>query len=89
MTLEELRTQIDTVDQQLTQLLEKRMALVLQIAEYKKTTQKTVRDLAREQIVLEEVAQRVKNPEYTATIVATYQDILKHSRAYQTNFLKK
>ena len=84
-----LRAQIDQIDQQITQLIEQRMTVVEQIASHKKQEQAAVRDPKREQIVLEQVACCVKNPAYTASIVATFEDILAHSRAYQENHLKK
>ena len=89
MNLEELRIQIDNIDDQLTQLLEARMALVLQIAEHKQTTGTAIRDNKRQQIVLEKVASRVQNPAYTDSIVNTYKDILKNSRDYQKHLLEK
>ena len=89
MNLEELRTQIDAIDSQLTQLLENLMALVLQIAEHKKVNGAAIQDNSREQVVLEKVARRVQNPVYVDSIVNTYKDILKNSRDYQKQLLKK
>lgn len=89
MNLEEIRTQIDETDQALTALLEQRMALVLKIAEFKKEHQAIVFDPAREQVVLDKVADRVKNKTYTQTIVSTYKDLMAHSRQFQNDFLKK
>lgn len=89
MNLEEIRKQIDSTDKALTVLIEQRMALVLQIAEYKKVSEKAVLDPSREQIVLDKIAAYVENPDYTQTIVSTYKDILVHSREFQTAYLKK
>ncbi|MQW23017.1 MULTISPECIES: chorismate mutase [unclassified Lactococcus] len=89
MNLEEIRKQIDSTDKALTALIEQRMALVLQVAEYKKASGKAVLDPSREQIVLDKIATYVENPNYTQTIVSTYKDIMAHSREFQTAYLKK
>ncbi|QDK70126.1 chorismate mutase [Lactococcus protaetiae] len=89
MNLKDLRCEIDQIDEQITQLLEQRMNLVLDIAKTKKIQKIEVVDLSREQLVLDRIAQKVQNPEYRSTIVNTYQDIMKNSRAYQQDFLKE
>jgi len=66
MTLEEIRQEIDQVDDALVALLEQRMNLVGQVVAFKKSTGKAVADPKREE-----------------TILATFADILKHSRAFQ------
>ncbi len=88
-TLESLRQTIDTIDQQLVQLLEKRMQTVSKIGQLKKATNHAVYDETREQQVLNKIAKRVKDSEYTASIVATYQDLMKHSREFQNQLHKE
>ncbi len=83
LNLEEIRTQIDAIDQDLVKLIEARMQLVTQVAAYKKETGKAVLDTKREEAVLAKVASRVQNPDYTDTIVNTFSDIMANSRAYQ------
>ena len=51
--LEQARAEIDTVDAQLAALFERRMAAVLQVAEYKRAHGLPVYDAARETAVLE------------------------------------
>lgn len=87
MNLEETRKQIDHVDQEIVALLEKRMQLVTEVTAYKRTTGKQVLDSSREERVLEKIASHVQEKDFEATIVHTYQDIMKHSRAYQTEKL--
>ncbi|MGT2742999.1 chorismate mutase [Streptococcus plurextorum] len=89
MDLETIRQDIDAIDSQLVVLLEKRMALVTQVAAYKKATGKAVLDAAREEAVLEKVAARVDDKDFEAAIVATFSDIMKHSRDYQAATLGK
>lgn len=88
MNLDDIRSDIDMVDSQLLALLEQRMDLVSQVATYKKMTGVRVLDNSREIAILDKVANRVKEPLFTETIVNTFRDILKNSRAYQEQTLK-
>ena len=88
MNLDDIRSDIDMVDSQLIALLEQRMDLVSQVATYKKMTGARVLDNSREIAILDKVANRVKEPLFTETIVNTFRDILKNSRAYQEQTLK-
>lgn len=88
MNLDDIRSDIDTLDAQLVQLLEARIALVSQVATFKKMTGGRVLDNSRELVILDRVASQVENPDYTETVVNTFKDILKNSRAYQEKVLK-
>ena len=88
MNLDDIRNDIDMVDSQLIALLEQRMDLVSQVATYKKMTGARVLDNSREIAILDKVSNRVKEPLFTETIVNTFRDILKNSRAYQEQTLK-
>ena len=88
MNLDDIRSDIDMVDSQLIALLEQRMDLVSQVATYKKMTGVRVLDNSREIAILDKVSNRVKEPLFTETIVNTFRDILKNSRAYQEQTLK-
>ena len=46
-----------------------------------------VLDNSRELVILDRVASRVVDPDYTETVVNTFKDILKNSRAYQEKVL--
>lgn len=83
MNLEEIRQEIDRVDDALIALLEKRMNLVGQVVDFKKSTGKAVLDNKREEVIISRVADKVENKDYQAAIVATFSDILKHSRTFQ------
>ena len=83
-----IRQEIDQVDQELVVLLEKRMALVTQVAAYKRATGKAILDTSREKVVLNKVASRVKNKDFETTLVNTFADIMKNSRDYQAKQLK-
>ncbi|MFS9079075.1 chorismate mutase [Streptococcus infantis] len=83
MDLDIIRQEIDKIDDQIVQLLEERMHLVEGVVAYKKSTGKQILDSKREEAIFEKVRNRVSDKKYEETIVATFSDILKHSRDYQ------
>lgn len=83
MTLEEIRQEIDQIDDALVVLLEKRMNLVGQVVAFKKSNGKAVADPKREERIFAKVASKIENTNYQEPILATFTDILKHSRAFQ------
>lgn len=87
MNLDCIREQINTIDSQLVELLEKRMELVDQVTAYKRATGKPVLDTSRENAVLERVGKLVQKDDYRSTIQATFSDIMTQSRAYQSSKL--
>ena len=72
--LEQARTEIDTVDAQLAALFERRMAAVLQVAEYKRAHGLPIYDAAREAAVLEKAAARIQQP----ALRPYYKDHVQH-----------
>lgn len=78
------RKAIDRIDQELVRLLEERMQAVSEIADIKKANQINVLDTSREDQVLAKVAENVRQKEFEETIVATFKDVMKHSRKYQS-----
>ncbi|RZI49338.1 chorismate mutase [Lactococcus kimchii] len=89
MNLTELRKEIDQVDQEIVRLLEERMNIVQKIGQAKQAQQITILDSSREETVLNQARQNVKNPAYQETIVNTYKDIMKNSRLYQKEAREK
>ena len=83
MTLEEIRQEIDQVDDAIVTLLEQRMNLVDQVVTLKKLTGTAVLDSKREDVIFARVADKVENKDYKETVVATFSDILKRSREFQ------
>ena len=83
MTLEEIRQEIDQVDDAIVALLEQRMNLVDQVVALKKLTVTAVLDSKREDVIFARVADKVENKDYKETVVATFSDILKRSREFQ------
>ena len=83
MDLDNIRKEIDKIDDQIVQLLEERMHLVEDVVAYKKATGKPILDTKREEVIFEKVKSRVSNKKYEEAIVETFSDILKRSRNYQ------
>lgn len=86
--LMQAREKIDTIDQEIVSLLEKRLSAVSEVIAYKAQTKKAVLDTSREENVLENVAALVKDENYRETIVETFKDIMKQSRNYQEGRLE-
>lgn len=88
MDLDNIRQEIDKIDDQIVQLLEERMHLVEGVVAYKKASGKSILDTKREEVIFEKVKSRVGNKKYEDTIVETFSDILKRSRDYQDKTIK-
>ena len=85
MTLEDYRSEIDSIDDCLAALFRQRMAVAAKIAAYKKEHGLAVADAAREQQKLEEL--RRKCPDFPEDITALYETIFSLSRGYQSRLL--
>lgn len=83
MDLDQIRKDIDQIDQELVALLEKRMVCVGQIIEYKEQQGLPVLDQRREREVLEKVGSLVTDEQYLTTIQAQFQDMMNRSRDFQ------
>ena len=83
MDIQELRQEIDRVDEELIQLFRRRMAAAAQIAQYKKQHNLPVLDRLREREVLARAAEAAgpELEEYARVLFATLFDL---SRSYQT-----
>lgn len=88
MNLDIIRQEIDQIDDQIVKLLEERMHLVEGVVAYKRASSKPILDSKREEVIFEKVKNRVEDKRYQETIVATFSDILKRSRAYQDQNIK-
>lgn len=83
MDLDQIRKDIDQIDQELVALLEKRMVCVGQIIEYKEQQGLPVLDQRREREVLEKVGSLVTDEQYRSTIQAQFRDLMARSRDFQ------
>lgn len=78
LDLSKIRSDIDSIDEEIARLFEKRMETVNKVAEYKKANNLPVRDEAREAVVLGKCKQRVQNSAYAdglRKIMAQIMDI--------------
>ena len=82
MNLEEIRTEIDSIDKELVSLFIRRMNCASAVAEYKKANNLPILDASRERALLKKVSELSGEEleEYTRTL---YSTILSLSRSYQ------
>lgn len=81
--LDQYRKDIDQIDQELTQLFEKRMETVLKVGEYKKQHHLPVLDASREKEVIQKNVNRLNNQafaEETAEFFQAMMDITKKTQ---------
>ncbi|AMG30088.1 prephenate dehydratase [Grimontia hollisae] len=90
LSLDEIRTNVSRIDQELLSLLAERRKLSLEVAKSKIQTQKPVRDIEREQALLERLVADGKShdldPQYVTKIFHT---IIEDSVLYQQAFLQR
>lgn len=87
--LEELRSQIDEVDAELSDLLEKRMEIVEKIGETKRKNNIPVIDHTRASLVVEKAAERLKSKKYNSEITQIFTSIVKISEGMQKEKIMK
>ena len=76
LDLEVIRKEIDKVDRQLAAILEARLGLVMQVAEYKKAKGMPVKDKAREAKVVEKVTGFLDNKDYVPAVETIMHSIM-------------
>lgn len=86
--LEQARSGINEIDQKMAELFEKRMNLVVQVANYKKKNGMQVFDSSREQQVIERCTQYIKNIDLQPYYVQFIQDLMDISKKYQHKLLE-
>ena len=82
-SLEELRKQLDEVDDQIVRLYEERMSICRQVGEYKIETGRKVFDRQREKEKLQDVAGKVTSEFYKKGVQELYQQLMSMSRKLQ------
>ncbi|MBQ2845813.1 MAG: chorismate mutase, partial [Firmicutes bacterium] len=88
LDLSQLRTQIDDIDTQITELFKQRMEIALDVAKYKKENGLPVLNDRREKEVLHKVSEQIGEPldGYARLVFNTMFDA---SRSYQNNYLAR
>lgn len=84
--LEELRREIDSIDQKMVELFKRRMEVVTQVAAYKKERGLPILDASRERALLGKVGQAAGD-ELADYIQSVYRTLLSASRSYETGKL--
>lgn len=85
MNLNDLRNDIDKIDREIINLLEKRMDISKSVGDYKEKNNIPVLNINREMEVLNSIASISKNKEYTKQLTDVYIAIMKGSRSLQKN----
>lgn len=85
--IKELRNEIDSLDKQLVELLEKRLDVVTEVVKYKISNNKPIFDASREEEVLAKNLQRVQNSVYEGVIEQVLVALMDYSKEYQHNFV--
>jgi chorismate mutase/prephenate dehydratase len=84
MDLNQLRTQIDSIDEKLVELLNQRAHCVLQIGRYKQQNQRAVYEPQREELVMANVARCNNGPLPGNELATIYTTILAAMRRLQS-----
>lgn len=88
MDIKELRQEIDSIDNQLVELFEKRMRTASAIADYKRANGLAVSDKGREREVINKVTGKI-SPEFSEYTRVLYQTIFDVSCSYQRSINSK
>ncbi len=87
--LEKARREIDSVDQEMLRLFERRMRAVAEVAVYKKNHSLPVCDPIREAEVIKKNTEKLENTDMCSYYEAFLKDTMRISRAYQEDYLKE
>ena len=81
--LDELRKEIDAVDEQLVKLLEKRLDIVTKIGEYKIANNIPVIDRSRSELVIEKAVSRLSSEKYKGEMTEMFSNMISVSENMQ------
>lgn len=87
--LQELRSQIDNIDENIVQLYEKRLRLVEGVAEYKKLNNAEVLQQNRENDVIEKAVEHLSDSTYAPQVVSLMTSIMDISKDLQRQKIDK
>lgn len=87
--LQELREQLDDIDEQLVKLYEQRMEICSQVGEYKIEQGRKVFDRERESQKLTQVTRDINDPFYAKGVTELFQQLMSQSRKLQYQLLNK
>lgn len=87
--LEICRDLIDSIDNQIIELYEKRMEVIKDVIEYKIENDLPIYDQNRESLMLEKNLSKIKNEKYKKYYADVLNGFLKASKEYQKDILNK
>ena len=88
-TLEELRVEIDRIDQQMVQLFEERMQVVAEVMAVKKAAGLPILDASREEAVVEKNTARLSDPALAGYYERLIRQMMALSREYQAKLMEE
>lgn len=80
MDLNNARIEINKIDKEIVNLLEKRFNIVMEIGNYKKENNLPVYDAEREKIVIKNCISYLENKHYSKSIEDVFQQIMDSSK---------
>lgn len=86
-TLEELRVEIDRIDQQMVQLFEERMQVVAEVMAVKKAAGLPILDASREEAVAAKNTARLSDPALAGYYERLIRQMMALSREYQAKLM--
>ncbi len=87
--LTKLRQEIDTIDKEIIELFERRMGVVLDVANYKKTHNTNVLQTSREEQVLQKAVDNLQNKELSQQARELMTEIMSISKDFQKSQIYK
>ena len=88
-TLEELRVEIDRIDQQMVQLFEERMQVVAEVMAVKKAAGLPILDASREEAVVVKNTARLSDPALADYYERLIRQMMALSREYQAKLMEE
>jgi len=85
--IDDLRNQIDKIDASLVSLFEKRMEIVVKVAEYKKKNNVEILNKGREEVVIKKNIDLVKNKNLLLEVEEFLSSVMEISRGFQNKSL--
>ena len=87
--IQTLRAELDQIDAEIVALLERRLSVSREVAEYKRERQLPILDASREEQVLEDRAARLDEENLREYVREVFRDIMAMSRAEQTSRMEE
>ncbi|MGL4283880.1 chorismate mutase [Eubacterium aggregans] len=86
--MDAIRSKIDAIDRQMAALYEQRMALVMNVAEYKYNNNKNIFDSEREAAVVEKNLKFLTDSEFENCYIEFLRFIMDQSKRFQSQWIE-